>query len=170
MNQEEDFVSNGEPFFNQYEGILRYVQNALDDICWTIDKTECFEERFCTWPRFHVALRVGRVVSRGHERHLHGQVFVAPAGALASVAATSIRAIVHQRYERRGSRNQFRHTDSRPACTLRRSVLVSRKQSPVLVFGYHHCLRIRVYCEVAPLSYRSLRPWPLADLISSAAQ
>ena len=50
MNQEEDYVSVGEPFFqarvegprhHQHEGILRYVQQALEDIRWTIDKTEC---------------------------------------------------------------------------------------------------------------------------------
>ena len=34
----------------------------------------------------------------------------------------------------------------------------------------HHCLRIRVYHDVAPLSRWSLKPWALADWISSAAQ
>ena len=46
MNQEEDFVSIGKPFskhvwdgprHHQHEDILRYVQQALDDIRWTID-------------------------------------------------------------------------------------------------------------------------------------
>ena len=39
------------------------------------------------------------MLCRGHERHLHGQVFVAPVNALESVTATSSRATVHQRYE-----------------------------------------------------------------------
>ena len=49
MNQEEDFVSVGEPFskhawkaprHHQHENILRYVQQALNDIRWTIDQAE----------------------------------------------------------------------------------------------------------------------------------
>ena len=47
MNLEEDFVSIGEPFsrhakkaqrHHQHEDILRYVQQAPDDISWTIDQ------------------------------------------------------------------------------------------------------------------------------------
>ena len=46
MNQEEDFVSIGEPFskhawtHHQHEDILRYVEQALDDIRWTVDQAE----------------------------------------------------------------------------------------------------------------------------------
>ena len=50
MDQEESFVSVGRfPFckpasrHHQYEHILRYVQKALGDIRWTIDRTE-FDE------------------------------------------------------------------------------------------------------------------------------
>ena len=52
MNQEEGFVSIGEPFLqarvegprhHQYEDIIRFVQKAPDDIRCTIDKTE-FDE------------------------------------------------------------------------------------------------------------------------------
>ena len=52
MNQEEGFVSIGEPFSKQVSkargitsmrDILRYVQKAPDDIRWTIDRTE-FDE------------------------------------------------------------------------------------------------------------------------------
>ena len=39
------------------------------------------------------------MVRRGRDLHLHGQVFVPPEGPLASVAAASSRAIVHQQYE-----------------------------------------------------------------------
>ena len=72
MNQEEGFVSIAGTIFqarvegprhHQYEDILRYVQQAPDDIRWTIDQSEldeltCHEERFFTWPRseFHTAL------------------------------------------------------------------------------------------------------------------
>ena len=54
MNQEEDFVSIGEPFskhawkaprHHQHEDILRYVQQAPGDIRWTIDHTE-FDDLF----------------------------------------------------------------------------------------------------------------------------
>ena len=47
----------------------------------------------------HHPVRVVRVVRRGHERHLHGLVFVAPEGASASVAAAPCRPIVHQQYQ-----------------------------------------------------------------------
>ena len=42
-DQVEGFVCIGEPFFqrhHQHEEILRYVQQAPDDIRWTIDRTE----------------------------------------------------------------------------------------------------------------------------------
>ena len=56
--------------------------------------------RYVSHRCFRPSVCVGRVVSRGHERHLHVQVFLALVGALGSVAATSGRAFVHQRYEK----------------------------------------------------------------------
>ena len=56
MNQVDCFVSVGEPFSKHvskariiqlYEDILRYVQNAPDDIRWTIGRTE-FDELIAT--------------------------------------------------------------------------------------------------------------------------
>ena len=43
------------PRHDQHEDILRYVQQALDDIRWTIDKTEfddllALKKRFGSWP------------------------------------------------------------------------------------------------------------------------
>ena len=46
------------------------------------------------------SVRVVRVVRRGRDRHLHGQLLVPSKGAWASVAATFCRATVHQRYEK----------------------------------------------------------------------
>ena len=45
-------------------------------------------------------VRVERVVRRGRERHVHGHLLGAPAGAYATVAAASCRPIVHRQYEK----------------------------------------------------------------------
>ena len=74
------------------------------------------------------------------------------------------RTTVCQQYERCDSRNQLWHTDSRPACTLRRSVLVMCTLSPVSVFLVEH-LRIRVFHDVAVVSHRKLKPWHLFRLV-----
>ena len=54
---------------------------------------------------------------RGRDCHLHGQVFLPPGSTQTSFTATSCRTIVHQREERRNSRDQLRHAGLRPACS-----------------------------------------------------
>ena len=63
MNLEEDFVSIGETVqareegsrHHQHEDLWRYVQQAPDDISWTIDQAEfddlfALKERLGSWP------------------------------------------------------------------------------------------------------------------------
>ena len=93
------------------------------------------------------------LVRRGCDRHLHEQVFVPPGSTQASFTATFCRTTVHQRSERRNSRNQLWHTDFRPECTPRRCVMI-RIQSLMSVFLIkHQYLRIRK-CDMAPLSHQ----------------
>ena len=83
------------------------------------------------------AVRVVRVVRCGRDLHLHGQVFVAPEGALASVAATSSQPL---------STNGMKGADHETSCGLQ-------------VHGPHALSGEACWCHVIslPLEFRSRR-------------